>query len=122
MTLESMKAVGLAIQLIEQCSPYALRGRFQLLPVRIVNRKVEWTLDCSPERSNLGFEYVEFFVVLQFFSMAQLIQFSSQIIESITASRRLSTPHGERDLLSPNIYSRQAHGSIKKCALGCVSP
>ena len=38
MTLESMK--------LEQCSPYALRGRFQLLPVRIVNREVEWTLDC----------------------------------------------------------------------------
>jgi hypothetical protein len=62
-----MKAVGLAIQLLEQRSPYALRRRFQPLPVRIVNGGVDWTLDCSPERSNLGFEFVEFLFYYGFF-------------------------------------------------------
>jgi hypothetical protein len=32
----------------------------------MVGAKVE-TLDCSPERSNLGFEYVEFLLYYSFF-------------------------------------------------------
>jgi hypothetical protein len=62
-----MKAVDLAIQLLEQRSPYALRGRFQPLPVRIVNGEVDWTLDCPTQRSNLGFEFVEFLFYYRFF-------------------------------------------------------
>jgi hypothetical protein len=55
-----MKNAGLTIPLLEKFPPDTLRGRFQPLPVCIVDRKIDRTAHSHPEHFHFRFERIQF--------------------------------------------------------------